>query len=70
LLLGPLKGTGTLAVLSFGFYLVIQSKGVVKEVMLRGSATPGWKAPKGPCSRIVIKTEEEDKKRRKKIKIK
>ena len=57
LCVGPPQGTGTLTVSSFNFYLAIQSKGVVKEVILRGSATPGRKHPKGPCSGIVMKTE-------------
>jgi hypothetical protein len=43
---GAPQGTGTLTFLSFDFYLAIQSKGVVKEVMPRGSATPGWNPPR------------------------
>jgi hypothetical protein len=42
---GAPKGTGTLAVIGFGFHLAIRSKIVVKEVMLRGSATPGQPPP-------------------------
>jgi hypothetical protein len=48
LFVGPPQGTGTLTVLGFKFYLAIQSKGVVREVILRGSATPGRKPPFAP----------------------
>jgi hypothetical protein len=59
LFVGGPQGTGTLAISSFSFYLFIQSKGVVKEVMLRGVGDSGPESPKGPRSRIVIETEKE-----------